>query len=178
MPMSDQELMHEVAAGNEAAFGELYDRFGKLVFRVAWQFFPNRSESEDAVQEVFIRLWRTADRFDAERAKLVTWVMLIARRHMIDRLRRKQTRPTTQDYVSDPMGDGPNQTEDPTEIRAELRGRMERLSELQKEVVTRTYFQGFTLKETAEQLGAPLGTVKSALSRALATMREGPKPEM
>ena len=104
--------------------------------------------------------------------------MLIARRHMIDRLRRKQTRPTTQDYVSDPIGDGPNQTEDPTEIRAELRGRMERLSELQKEVVTRTYFQGFTLKETAEQLGAPLGTVKSALSRALATMREGPKPEM
>ena len=96
---------------------------------------------------------------------------------MIDRLRRKQTRPTTQDYVSDPMGDGPNQTEDPTEIRAELRGRMERLSELQKEVVTRTYFE-FTLKETAEQLGAPLGTVKSALSRALATMREGPKPEM
>ena len=89
--MSDQELMHEVASGNEAAFGELYDRFGKLVFRVAWQFFPNRSESEDAVQEVFIRLWRTADRFDAERAKLVTWVMLIARRHMIDRLRRKQT---------------------------------------------------------------------------------------
>jgi len=86
--MSDQELMHEVASGNEAAFGELYDRFGKLVFRVAWQFFPNRSESEDAVQEVFIRLWRTADRFDAERAKLVTWVMLIARRHMIDRLRR------------------------------------------------------------------------------------------
>ena len=104
MPLSDQELMHEVALGNEAAFGELYDRFGKLVFRVAWQFFPNRSESEDAVQEVFIRLWRTADRFNAERAKLVTWVMLIARRHMIDRLRRKQTRPTTQDYVSDPMG--------------------------------------------------------------------------
>ena len=176
MPMSDQELMHEVASGNEAAFGELYDRFGKCLF-AWWQFFPNRSESEDAVQEVFIRLWRTADRFDAERAKLVTWVMLIARRHMIDRLRRKQTRPTTQDYVSDPMGDGPNQTEDPTEIRGELRGRMERLSELQKEVVTRTYFQGFTLKETAEQLGAPLGT-GGALSRALATMREGPKPEM
>ena len=80
--------------------------------------------------------------------------------------------------MSDPVGDGPSQTEDPTEIRAELRLRMERLSELQKEVVTRTYFQGFTLKETAEQLGAPLGTVKSALSRALAAMREGPKPEM
>ena len=178
MPMDDQDLMQEVASGNEAAFGELYDRFGKLVFRVAWQFFPNRSESEDAVQEVFIRLWRTADRFDAGRAKLVTWVMLIARRHMIDRLRRKQTRPTTQDYVSDPVGDVPRESEDPLEIRAELRIRMDRLSELQREVVTRTYFQGFTLKETAEQLEVPLGTVKSALSRALATMREGPKPEM
>ena len=176
MPLSDQELMHEVASGTKRHSARRTIGSGSWFF--GWLgSFPNRSESED-VQEVFIRLWRTADRFDAERAKLVTWVMLIARRHMIDRLRRKQTRPTTQDYVSDPMGDGPNQTEDPTEIRAELRGRMERLSELQKEVVTRTYFQGFTLKETAEQLGAPLGTVKSALSRALATMREGPKPEM
>ena len=132
MPWNDKDLMQEVASGNEAAFGELYDRFGKLVFRVAWQFFPNRSESEDAVQEVFIRLWRTADRFDVERAKLVTWVMLIARRHMIDRLRRKQTRPTTQDYVSDPAGGGSGPSEDRSEIRAELKVRLERLSDMQR----------------------------------------------
>ena len=82
--------MHRVAAGDEAAVAELYDRFGSLVFKVARQLLPTRGESEDAVQEVFIRLWQTADRYDPRRAKLVTWVMLIARRHLIDRLRRKR----------------------------------------------------------------------------------------
>ena len=81
--------------------------------------------------------------------------MLIARRHMIDRLRRKQTRPTTQDYCPS-LGDGPNQTEDPKEIRAELKVRMERLSELQKEVVARTYFQGSPSKRRLSNL-EPLG---------------------
>ena len=95
MSQQDWLLMHRVAAGDEEAVAELYDRFGTLVFKVARQLLPNAAEAEDAVQEVFVRLWKTADRYDPRRAKLVTWVMLITRRHLIDRLRRSAVRPDT-----------------------------------------------------------------------------------
>ncbi len=81
-------LMQRVAASDESAIAELYDRFGSLVYRMAYQSMPTRAETEDAVQEIFIRLWRTAGRYDQDRAALVTWVMLISRRHLVDKLRR------------------------------------------------------------------------------------------
>ena len=82
----DLDLMSRVAQNDEAAVGELYDRFGSLVFRMAYQSMPTRPEAEDAVQEIFVRLWRTAGRYDDERSALVTWVMLISRRHLVDKL--------------------------------------------------------------------------------------------
>jgi len=85
---TDFDLMQRIAADQELAIEQLYDRFGSLVYRMAYQTMPSRADADDVVQEVFVRLWRTADRYDPKRAALVTWVMLIARRHMVDRLRR------------------------------------------------------------------------------------------
>ena len=93
----DYRLMRRVAIGEEEAVAELYDRFGPLVFKLSRQFLTNTVESEDAVQEIFVRLWQTADRFDPRKAKLVTWVMLITRRHLIDRIRKKTVRPKQQE---------------------------------------------------------------------------------
>ena len=104
MEQLESHLMQRIAAGDENAVAELYDRFGGLVFRVARQLLPTNQEAEDAVQEIFVRLWQTAERFDPQRAKLVTWVMLIAKRHAIDRLRRKQVRPTNLSLEGDPAG--------------------------------------------------------------------------
>ena len=169
--------MQRVASGDEAAVGELYDRFASLVFKVARQILPTRAEAEDAVQEVFIRLWQTADRYDPRRAKLVTWVMLIARRHLIDRLRRSAVRPGTNALDEERGGAAA-----PPERRAfgteweerndHLLKRIQELPELQRVVIERAYLQGYTLREVSEQLGAPLGTVKSALSRGLVRLRE------
>ena len=89
----DWALMQRVAASDEAAIEELYSRFAALVYQSARHVLRSRAETDDAVQEVFVRLWRTAERFDPHRAKLVTWVMLITRRHLIDRLRRQSARP-------------------------------------------------------------------------------------
>ncbi|MBM4112944.1 MAG: sigma-70 family RNA polymerase sigma factor [Phycisphaerae bacterium] len=167
--------MRRVAAGDEDAVTALYDRFGALVFKAARQVLNSRAEADDAVQEIFVRLWRTADRFDPRRARLVTWVMLIARRHLIDRLRRKGARPEQLGLDNRPEGmylAAQSDTKPPSEASPRLRDRLRELPELQREVIERAYLQGFTLREVSHQLNAPLGTVKSALSRGLQRLRE------
>ena len=176
---NDWELMQRVAASDEIAIDELYRRFGALVYQSARQVLRSRAETEDAVQEVFVRLWKTADRFDPHRAKLVTWVMLISRRHLIDRLRRQSARPDRAELdtsrtdaggaIARPEAEGRVEGE---EGRERLRRQLARLPELQRSVIERAYLQGFSLREIAEQLNSPLGTVKSALSRGLTRLRE------
>ena len=175
----DWQLMQRVAASDEEAIEQLYARFGALVYQSARQVLRSRAETEDAVQEVFVRLWRTADRFDPHRAKLVTWVMLITRRHLIDRLRRQSARPDRAELdgsrsdgggaIARPVSEG---VAEGGEGRDRLRRQLSRLPELQRTVIERAYLQGFSLREIAAQLDAPLGTVKSALSRGLTRLRE------
>lgn len=173
--------MQRVASGDENAVAELYDRFGALVYKVAMQLLPSRAEAEDAVQEVFIRLWQTADRYDPRRSKLVTWVMLLARRHLIDRLRRQAVRPNTASLEGDWSGDrdesSPGDRPQEEERNERLLRRIAELPELQRVVIERAYLQGYTLREVSEQLGAPLGTVKSALSRGLVRLRDRARSE-
>lgn len=172
----DWMLMQRVGHGDETAMSELYDRFVGLVYKASRQVLPSRAEAEDAVQETFVRLWQTADRFDPHRARLVTWVMLITRRHLIDRLRRKSARPEQLGFDASmealgPISMPPESPGGEHDIDV-LRRRIAELPELQRVVIERTYLQGFTLREVSEQLGAPLGTVKSALSRGLGRLRD------
>jgi len=178
---ADRSLMGRVAANEELAVAELYDRFGSLVYRMALQAMPTRAEAEDAVQEVFVRLWRTAGRYDDNRAALVTWVMLIARRHLVDKLRRNRARlkagsldqPQAAAIPAAASGieiDG-SRMEREEKMRT-LMIRIKALPELQRTVVIRAYLGGQTLRQIGEELHTPLGTVKSALSRALVRLRE------
>ncbi|MEM1424548.1 MAG: sigma-70 family RNA polymerase sigma factor [Planctomycetota bacterium] len=172
----DFELMQRIAADDQEAIGELYDRFGSLVYRMAYQTMPSRSDAEDVVQEVFVRLWRTAGRFDPKRAALVTWVMLIARRHMVDRLRRLRSKvkaSVLEEGWSPPAdADLPGEGLLHDERFAQVLERVDRLPELQQTVIKRAYLGGQTLKQIGNELNVPLGTIKSALSRALVRLRE------
>ncbi len=172
----DYRLMRRVALGEEDAVAELYDRFGALVFKLCRQFLSSQAEAEDAVQEVFVRLWKTADRFDPRKAKLVTWVMLLSRRHLIDRLRRKSVRPKQRELDEQTAESATDSTAQSNiwvqERNSILWKQLQDLPELQRTVIERSYFQGFTLREVSLQLDAPLGTVKSALSRGLLRLRE------
>lgn len=179
---ADLDLMRRVAAGDQQAVADLYDRFGSLVYRMAYQSMPTRGEAEDAVQEVFVRLWKTAKRYDPKRAALVTWVMLISRRHLVDKLRRHQARvrPTPLDEgLLTPVG-GAGETPDMErdERFAAVIERVNDLPELQKTVIIRSYLGGQTLRQIADELHTPIGTVKSALSRALLRLRERPSEEV
>ncbi len=174
---ADRSLMRRVADNEQAAIGELYDRFGSLVYRMALQAMPSRAEAEDAVQEIFVRLWRTASRYDQDRAALVTWVMLISRRHLVDKLRRQRARIRATSLDLPQAGPTPEVKPDPSRLErderlATLMKRVEALPELQRTVVMRAYLGGQTLRQIGEELGTPLGTIKSALSRALVRLRE------
>ncbi|MDX2018578.1 MAG: sigma-70 family RNA polymerase sigma factor [Planctomycetota bacterium] len=182
-PAQDQidiALMRRVAAGEQRAVEELYDRFGSLVFKMAYQSLPSKAEAEDAVQEIFVRLWRTASRYDCERAALVTWVMLISRRHLVDKLRRAKARlkPSSIDAMENVTIAAPTETgesgarQEQAEKLGALMKRIDALPELQRVVVTRAYLGGQTLRQIGEELEKPLGTIKSALSRALLRLRE------
>ena len=172
--LDDARLMSQISTGEPGAVEELYDRFGGLVFRIARQMLPTAAEAEDAVQEVFLRLWKTAERFDPERAKLVTWVILLSRRHVIDRLRRKSSRPKTVSAPEEAIpGEAPAQTRlERDEAGSQLRRVVATLPELQRIVIEKAYFGGFTLREISVQMDLPLGTVKSALSRGLGRLRD------
>lgn len=181
--VKDLELMRLVAANSEAGLALLYERFGSLVYRMAFQAVPARGDAEDAVQEIFVRLWRTADRYDPKRAALVTWVILIARRQLVDRMRRTRARirPSSLDEAQGvsmaELKPGPTSAEREERLSAMLK-KIESLPELQRTVVTRAYLGGQTLRQIGEELNTPLGTIKSALSRALTRLRERTSEEM
>jgi RNA polymerase sigma-70 factor (ECF subfamily) len=176
---NDYDLMTRVAANEEAAVGELYDRFGPLVYRMAYQMLPSKADAEDAVQEVFVRLWKSADRYDPSRAALSTWVVLITRRYLVDRLRRARVRVKAvyelqEQWSASPGegGDRPGPMVEDQERFESLMQRIERLPELQRTVLTRAYLGGQTLRQIGLELNRPIGTIKSTLSRAMVRLRE------
>ena len=174
MENEDWILMQQVAQGKESALRTLYDRFGNLVFRNACQVLGSVSEAEDATQEVFVQIWKTSERYDPTRSKLITWVMLISRRMFIDRLRRRMVRPNSisLDEGLHDIASVDTQDNEIKESSAAIRRRMSELPELQREVIERVYLQGYSLREVAEQRNMPVGTIKSALSRGLGRLRE------
>lgn len=183
---ADLDLMRRVGENEPEAVAQLYDRFASLVYRLAFQAMPTRADAEDAVQEIFVRLWRTADRYDPKRAALVTWVMLISRRHLVDRLRRTKARVKAvslddkQPHLGGEEADAHSGAAmEQNERFGELMRRVNKLPDLQRTVVTRAYLGGQTLRQIGEELNTPIGTIKSALSRALVRLRErGPNEEL
>ncbi|MGP1310153.1 MAG: RNA polymerase sigma factor, partial [Phycisphaerales bacterium] len=153
---ADYELMQRVSLDDESAVSELYDRFGPLVYRMAYQMMPTRADADDAVQEVFVRLWRTAGRYDPKRAALVTWVMMLSRRILVDRLRRQKARikaSTMNDAIPPEAGGEAVGTGIERDERfAALMKKIEQLPELQRIVVTRSYLDGMTLRQIGIEL--------------------------
>lgn len=169
--------MQRVARGDRAAITELYDRFGSLVYRMAYQLLPTKADAEDAVQEIFVRLWQSAAQFDPERASLVTWVILLTRRYLVDQLRRSKTRikpgSMSEDFqANDTHAAQPHGDLIQTERGKKLQEKIAALPELQRQVIERAYLGGKTLREIGQELDKPIGTIKSALSRALAELRD------
>jgi len=171
--LSDEALVALVARSDETALAELYDRIGGIAYGLAFRVLRDESLAEDAVQEAFLGLWRTAGSFVPERAKASTWLLTLVHRRAVDLVRREQRR------RSDPLEDAPEPTTDSAEDDAWLRlerervqGALAQLPDQQREAIELAYYGGFTQSELADRLGQPLGTIKSRMFSGLARLRE------
>ncbi len=170
---SDEQVLEAVGRGDDDALGVLYDRFGRLAFRLAFRILRDRALAEDAVQEAFLAVWRSADAYKRERAKPSTWILTVVHRRAVDLVRREQSR------RSEPLEVAPEPSVGPVDEDAVLRDRraavQAALTELpgdQRQALELAYYGGLTQSELAERLGVPLGTVKSRMFAGLGRLRE------
>jgi RNA polymerase sigma factor (sigma-70 family) len=169
---TDDSILARVASGDPAAINECYEQFGGLVWSLARRFCMNPSDAEDAVQEIFIDLWKSADRFDASIASETTFVAMIARRRLIDRNRRRQRRPPMPTLPE--QAAAPAQRNDLSELGEEVRLAAEAFEKLrpeQQQVLRLAIHHGCSHEQIATTTGMPLGTVKTHARRGLIKIR-------
>jgi RNA polymerase sigma-70 factor, ECF subfamily len=164
---SDEELLVAIAAGDEAAFGELFDRVGGTLFGVVERVVGDRRLAEEVTQEVFVDVWRTAARFAPDRTSLATRIAVMGHRRAVDRVRSERESRSRTERVG--VGDGlapPDEVAERADLRTErtlVRDALGDLTELEREALRLAYDDGHTSHEVAELLDVSSGTIESGL---------------
>lgn len=172
----DEDLLTACADGDEQALGSLYDRFGTVAYRLALRLVRDAALAEDVVQEVFLTVWRQADRFDPSLGNASTWILTLVHRRAVDHVRRQarfNALPDRLEVMARQTVAG--STDDDValrEARREAQAALATLTSAQREVLELAYWGGLTQSEIATALGIPSGTVKSRTFTALARLRE------
>ena len=181
MPEIDEiQLVKQVAQGDERAFLTLYDCYVNRVYALTMRILGNPMLAEEATQDTFLKLWSRAHTYLAERGSLLLWLLTIARRTALDRLRLEARRPTLSDS-NDPteaLQAVPNSDSLSEEDRwRSMYFAVLALSPEHRQLIELAYYQGLSQSEIAEVLGWPLGTVKTRLRAAMERLRHewGPK---
>ena len=171
--LSDEALLALCSRADENALGELYDRYGRVAYGLALRIVRDRALAEDAVQEAFLAVWRSAGAFLAEQGKPSTWILTLVHRRAVDLVRREERR------RAEPLDDTDQPTGEATDEEAWLRAQRQVVQEAlrklppeQREAIELAYYGGFTQSELAERLGLPLGTIKSRMFTGLKRLRE------
>jgi RNA polymerase sigma-70 factor (ECF subfamily) len=171
--LSDEALLALASRSDDAALGELYDRYGRVAYGLALRILRDRALAEDAVQEAFLAVWRSAGSFLAEHGKPSTWILTLVHRRAVDLVRREERRRGEPfDELVQPTGEA---TDEEAWLRAQRQVVQEALRKLppeQREALELAYYGGFTQSELAERLGQPLGTIKSRMFTGLKRLRE------
>jgi RNA polymerase sigma-70 factor, ECF subfamily len=174
---TDEEMLAALAQRDLSALEELYDRYSKLAYSLAYRIVGDRGAAEDVVQDAFLSVWRQAGSFRRERGSPRTWLLSIVHHRSIDRLRSSASAGPTIPY-----DDLPQDREDTSKpsiwqqawdhARGDLvRRALERLPMEQKKSIELAYFSGYTQSEIAELMGVPLGTVKGRMRIGLQKLR-------
>jgi len=169
-------LLRAVARGDDAAFARLYDLLAPRVFGLARRVLRDPAQAEEMAQEVLVEVWRTASRFDAQRGSGLSWVLTIAHRRTVDRVRSEQASTDRMHRVAAASAEVPyDEVADQVGTRLErqqVRRCLDGLTPLQKEAITLAYYGGHTYREVATLLGAALPTIKTRMRDGLIRLRD------
>jgi RNA polymerase sigma factor (sigma-70 family) len=171
--LSDEALVALAARGEDDALAELYDRLGRIAYGLALRVVRDQALAEDAVQDAFLDVWRSAARFVPERAKASTWILTFVHRRAVDLVRREERRraeplPERAEEVVEGAEDAAWLRYERGRIQAALRA----LPDAQREAIELAYYGGFTQSELADRLGVPIGTIKSRMFAGLTRLNE------
>ena len=166
-PASKENLLEQIAGGDQVAFGALYDEVSPRVFGLIRRLLVDHSQSEEVTQEVFLEIWQNASRYERSKGGASTWILTMAHRRAVDRIRSSQAgrdrdvKIGIRDFVSD--YDNVADTVETTIEHERVKEAMAQLTELQRQAVSLAYYGGYSHSEVATMLSVPIGTVKTRL---------------
>ncbi|MFD3310488.1 sigma-70 family RNA polymerase sigma factor [Streptomyces sp. NPDC058694] len=171
-----QELVGRVALGEEAAFASVYDRVVSSVLGVVRAVLRDQAQSEEVAQEVLVEVWRTAPRYRPDRGTAINWILTLAHRRAVDRVRSAEAA-SARDHKAALLDHTPEYDEVAEQVEARLEREQVRrclrtLTEIQRQAVVLAYYRGLTYRQVAEALTLPLGTVKTRLRDGLIRLRD------
>jgi len=176
--VTDQALVASIAERDSAALDEVYRRYSRSVYSLAYRVLGDGAAAEDVVQEVFLKLWRQPESYNPERGSLGPWLLSVTHNRAIDVLRRRKVRdeyqlPETlefEDIVVD-QGADPSDLASLNESAAAIRRALTQIPEAQRQAIEMAFFQGKTHAEISEELGEPLGTAKTRIRLGMRKLR-------
>lgn len=169
-----ETILQRIASGDRNAVQECLDKYGGLVWSIARKLMRNPDDAEDVVQEVFVDLWKNAARFDESQASETTFIAMIARRRVIDKIRHSARR-ISADSLDDVLLEPFTRSDKALQISVEAEEAAKAMRTLrpeQQQVLRLSIVQGMSHQEIAEATGMPLGTVKTHARRGLVAVRE------
>ncbi|MBC7248856.1 MAG: sigma-70 family RNA polymerase sigma factor [Anaerolineae bacterium] len=164
------DLIRRCQAGDEEAFAALFHQYKNLVYKIAYLMLDSADEAEDALQEVFLRVYRSLSTFEPAKGAFTTWLYRITVNHCLNR-RRKSRLSISLDRVSPLLAERPS-FQGRVENEEAVQQALSRLSKKLRVVIVLRYYLGLSYAEIAQILNIPIGTVKSRLALALKTLRK------
>lgn len=175
-PTRLEELLQAVAKGDQEAFAAVYDRMSAPVYGLIRRVLRDPSQSEEVAQEVLLAVWRTAAKFDENQGSGTAWIMTMAHRRAVDRVRSEQATADRHHRFGarevEPAYDSVAESVENRLDQEAVRRCLSSLTDLQRESVTLAYYQGLSYREVSEHLQLPLGTVKTRMRDGLIRMRD------
>jgi RNA polymerase sigma-70 factor (ECF subfamily) len=172
--LSDEALVALAARAEQSALAELYDRLGRPAYGLALRVLRDEGLAEDAVQDAFLTLWRSAPRYVPERGSASAWILTLVHRRAVDLVRRETRRRTDRLDPARESDAGAPAVDEEAWLRLQrerVQAALRQLPDQQREALELAYYGGYTQSELAERLGQPLGTIKSRMFLGLGRLR-------
>jgi RNA polymerase sigma-70 factor, ECF subfamily len=177
-PITDNALLVQIAQRDQGALSTLYDRYARIIYAIAFRSLRSAEESEEVVLDVFAQVWRIADRYDPRKSRGDTWIFMLARSRILDRLRKLQRRtPSSGEVLDIAEIQVSSSSVDPldaavvSERRDQVRAVLDQIPDEQRLVLELAYYQGLSHSEIAQSTGISLGTVKTRIRLGLSKLR-------